>query len=58
MLTVTIALAQVKIGRDPTIIEAKSNLEVEASTAGRKVKVDKSSGQISVIDDTQGQEMY
>jgi hypothetical protein len=48
-----ISNAQVKIGTNPTAIEANSNLEVEASTAGRKVKVDKTSGQVTIADGTQ-----
>lgn len=46
--------AQVKIGTNPTTIEPNSNLEVEASTAGRKMKVDKTTGQVSIADGTQG----
>ncbi|REA62924.1 hypothetical protein DSL64_08420 [Dyadobacter luteus] len=45
---------QVKIGTNPTTIESTSNLEVEASTTGRKLKVDKTSGQLTVADGTQG----
>jgi hypothetical protein len=48
------AFAQVKIGTNPTVIEATSNLEVEASTAGRKVKVNKTTGQMTIADGTQG----
>jgi hypothetical protein len=51
---VGISNAQVKIGTNPTTIEATSNLEVEASTAGRKVKVDKTTGQMTIADGTQG----
>lgn len=46
--------AQVKIGTNPTTIEPNSNLEVEASTAGRKTKVDKTTGQVSIADGTEG----
>jgi hypothetical protein len=46
--------AQVKIGTNPTTIEPNSNLEVEASTAGRKTKVDKTTGQVTIADGTQG----
>jgi hypothetical protein len=45
---------QVKIGSNPTTIEATSNLEVEASTAGRKVKVNKTTGQLTIKDGTEG----
>lgn len=48
------AFAQVKIGSNPTTIEPNSNLEVEASTAGRKMKVDKTTGQVTITDGTQG----
>lgn len=50
----TSVFAQVKIGTNPTTIEAASNLEVEASTAGRKVKVDKTTGQLTIKDGTEG----
>ena len=50
-----IANAQVKIGTSPAIIEPNSNLEVEASTNGRKIKVDKTSGQVTIADGTQGE---
>ena len=46
--------AQVKIGTNPTTIEPNSNLEVEASTAGRKTKVDKTTGQVTIADGTEG----
>ncbi|CAG5000551.1 hypothetical protein DYBT9275_02486 [Dyadobacter sp. CECT 9275] len=46
--------AQVKIGSNPTTIEAGSNLEVEASTPSRQVKVDKTSGQLTIKDGTEG----
>ena len=46
--------AQVKIGSNPTVIETQSNLEVEASTPNRKVKVDKTSGQLTIKDGTEG----
>ncbi|MGN7890332.1 hypothetical protein [Dyadobacter sp. 22481] len=48
------SFAQVKIGTNPTTIEPNSNLEVEASTAGRKMKVDKTTGQVTITDGTQG----
>ncbi|MHA4740635.1 hypothetical protein [Dyadobacter sp. MSC1_007] len=50
----SVSLAQVKIGTNPTTIEPNSNLEVEASTAGRKMKVDKTTGQVTITDGTQG----
>lgn len=46
--------AQVKIGTNPTTIEPNSNLEVEASTPGRKMKVDKTTGQVTITDGTEG----
>lgn len=48
------AFAQVKIGTNPTTIEPNSNLEVEASTPGRKTKIDKTTGQVTITDGTQG----
>lgn len=50
----SVAFAQVKIGTNPTTIEPNSNLEVEASTPGRKMKVDKTTGQVSIADGTEG----
>lgn len=48
------SFAQVKIGSNPTTIEPNSNLEVEASTTGRKMKVDKTTGQVTIQDGTEG----
>jgi hypothetical protein len=48
------AFAQVKIGSNPTTIDANNNLEVEASTAGRKTFINKTTGQVSIVDGTQG----
>lgn len=50
----TSVFAQVKIGTNPTIIGGTNNLEVEASTAGRKTSVDKVTGQVTIADGTQG----
>ncbi|WP_157486832.1 hypothetical protein [Dyadobacter alkalitolerans] len=47
--------AQVKIGTNPTTIDPNSNLEVEASTPGRKTSVNKTTGQVTIADGTQGQ---
>jgi len=46
--------AQVKIGSNPTVINAANNLEVEASTTGRKTSVDKVTGQVTIKDGTEG----
>lgn len=46
--------AQVKIGTNPTTINAANNLEVEASTAGNKVSVDKTTGKVTIADGSQG----
>ncbi|WP_254411168.1 hypothetical protein [Dyadobacter diqingensis] len=46
--------AQVKIGTNPTTINAASNLEVEASTTGRKTSIDKTTGQVTIKDGTEG----
>lgn len=54
LLGASSAFAQVKIGTNPTTIEPNSNLEVEASTAGRKTKIDKTTGQVSIADGTEG----
>lgn len=48
------AFAQVKIGTNPTVIGATNNLEVEASTAGNKVSVDKTTGKVTIADGSQG----
>ncbi|OZI07670.1 hypothetical protein BWI93_13200, partial [Siphonobacter sp. BAB-5385] len=50
LLTSSSLFAQVKVGTNPTTIETNSNLEVEASTSGRKVKVDKTTGQMTIAD--------
>lgn len=47
------SFAQMKIGTNSTNIEPSSNLEVEASTPGRKFKVDKTTGQLTIADGTQ-----
>ena len=47
LLGTSYAFAQVKIGRNPSIIGAGSNLEVE-SASGQKVIVDKTSGTLKV----------
>ncbi|PQA56094.1 hypothetical protein [Siphonobacter curvatus] len=54
LFTSSSLFAQVKVGTNPTTIESTSNLEVEASTSGRKVKVDKTTGQMTIADGTQG----
>lgn len=54
LLSVTLSMAQVKIGTNPTTIEPTSNLEVEAATAGRKIKVEKTTGQLTIKDGTEG----
>jgi len=46
--------AQVKIGTNPTTIDPANNLEVEASTAGNKVSVNKTTGKVTIADGTQG----
>lgn len=48
------AFAQVKIGTNPTSINAANNLEVEASTTGRKTSIDKTTGQVTIKDGTEG----
>jgi len=48
------AFAQVKIGTNPTTIDPNNNLEVEASTPGRKTSVNKTTGQVTITDGTQG----
>ncbi|WP_159478272.1 hypothetical protein [Dyadobacter sp. 3J3] len=49
-----IAIAQVKIGTNPTTINAANNLEVEASTSGRKTSIDKTTGKMTIADGSQG----
>ncbi|OJV20508.1 MAG: hypothetical protein BGO21_07980 [Dyadobacter sp. 50-39] len=46
--------AQVKIGTNPTSIDGNANLEVEASTIGRKVSVHKTTGKVTIKDGTEG----
>lgn len=45
--------AQIKIGTNSTSIDPNSNLEVEGSMSGRKLKVDKTTGQLTIADGTQ-----
>lgn len=52
--SVSILYAQVKIGTSPTTIDLNNNLEVQASTAGRKISIHKSTGQVTIADGTQG----
>src|SRR5688572_9697630 len=54
LLSSASAFAQVKIGTNPTTIEPNYNLEVEASTPGRKTKIDKTTGQVTITDGTEG----
>lgn len=46
-------MAQVKIGTNPTTIDPNNNLEVEASTPGRKTAINKTTGQVTITDGTQ-----
>ena len=46
--------AQVKIGTNPTVINSANNLEIESSTAGNKVSVDKTTGKVTIADGSQG----
>lgn len=54
LLSSSAVFAQVKIGTNPTTINAANNLEVEASTAGNKVSVDKTTGKVTIADGSQG----
>lgn len=53
LCTASTLFAQVKIGTNPTTINAANNLEVEASTNGRKTSIDKTTGQVTIADGTQ-----
>ena len=48
------SFGQVKIGTNPTTIDVNNNLEVEASTPGRKVSITKSTGKVTIADGSQG----
>lgn len=54
MLLGSSCYAQVKIGTNPTSIDGSANLEVEASTSGRKVLVNKTTGKVTIKDGTEG----
>lgn len=54
LMTSSALFAQVKIGTNPTSINPANNLEVEASTTGRKTSIDKTSGQVTIKDGTEG----
>ncbi|SEJ69093.1 C1q domain-containing protein [Dyadobacter koreensis] len=47
------AFAQVKVGTNPTVIDPANNLEVESSTAGNKVSINKTTGKVTIADGTQ-----
>lgn len=48
------SFSQVKIGTNPTIINPANNLEIESSTPGNKVSVDKTTGKVTIADGSQG----
>jgi len=54
LLSSSALFAQVKIGTNPTTINAANNLEVEGSTAGRKVAIDKVTGKMTIADGSEG----
>ncbi|WP_254411172.1 C1q-like domain-containing protein [Dyadobacter diqingensis] len=54
LLGSTSLFAQVKIGTNPTTINPANNLEVESSTVGNKVSVDKTTGKVTIADGSQG----
>lgn len=54
LLGTSSAFAQVKIGTNPTTIDPANNLEVESSTAGNKVSVNKTTGKVTIADGSQG----
>ncbi|WP_025763405.1 hypothetical protein [Dyadobacter tibetensis] len=55
-ITGTTLFAQVKIGANPSTINPANNLEIEASTAGRAVAVDKTTGKVTIKDGSEGNE--
>ena len=54
LLSSSALFAQVKIGTNPTVIDPANNLEVQGSTAGRKVAVDKLTGKVTIADGSEG----
>ncbi|WP_254412664.1 hypothetical protein [Dyadobacter diqingensis] len=54
LLATSSVFAQVKIGTNPTTIDANNNLEVESSMAGNKVSVHKTTGKVTIADGSQG----
>ena len=46
--------AQVKIGSNPTVINAANNLEVESADPKKKVSIDKTTGKVTIADGSQG----
>jgi hypothetical protein len=52
----TVSFGQVKVGTNPTTINPANNLEVEASTAERKLSVNKTTGKLTIADGSQGNE--
>ncbi|WP_254412660.1 hypothetical protein [Dyadobacter diqingensis] len=53
LLASSTLFAQVKIGTNPTTIDANNNLEVESSTVANKVFI-KKTGKVTIADGTQG----
>ncbi|WP_254412663.1 hypothetical protein [Dyadobacter diqingensis] len=53
LFTTSSVFAQVKIGTNPTTIDANNNLEVESSTTGNKVFI-KKTGKVTIADGSQG----
>ena len=54
LLSTSVVYAQVKIGTNPTTINAANNLEVESATAGNKISIDKATGKMTIADGSQG----
>ncbi|WP_229217001.1 hypothetical protein [Dyadobacter luteus] len=48
------SFGQVKIGANPTVIDPANNLEVESSTTGNKISINKTNGKMTVADGSQG----
>jgi hypothetical protein len=53
LFTSSTLFAQVKIGTNPTTINAANNLEVESSTTGKKVSIDKTTSKVTIADGSQ-----
>lgn len=54
-LSASVATAQVKIGAHPNTIDPNNNLEVESTTPGNKISINKTTGKLTIADGSQAE---